>query len=331
MNFSATTVYRHDELVIESLLPEIGEEQVISALLSGLTAERKSIPCLFFYDEKGSKLFEEITELEEYYPTRIEKALLVETALQMNLRGLHIIELGSGDLSKISLLLGGLSTGDLATIRYTPVDISLPALKDAAHGLIERFPQIRVTPIVADFCHQLHLIPKSDRHLFCFLGSTIGNFSSEQARGFFRAIGDIMHPGDTLLLGVDLVKEVKILEAAYNDSKQVTAQFNRNILNNVNRLLGTNFEPGRFRHLAVYNEEASRIEMYLIAEEDMRIRNPHSKDDIRIQKGERIHTEHSHKFTPDAVAAMAGLGGLRVLNTATDEKNWYSLVTLLKT
>lgn len=202
-------------------------------------------------------------------------------------------------------------------------------MRKSAAGLTDKFPGLQVHGLLADFMHHLDGLPGEDRRLVCFFGSTIGNLTREQSIKFLSEIREMMHGDDSLLVGFDMVKEIDILEAAYNDSQGITAAFNRNILTAVNNIAGTVFNPGRFKHLAFYDPAKMRIEMHLEVLEDMEIHSPHFRHDIHLRKGETIHTENSHKFTGELINAMAEKAGLKVRNIYTDKKRWFSLVQFM--
>lgn len=321
-----------ENFTLRNYLTEIGRDEVTRTILKGLTARQKYISSVFFYDAEGSRLFEEITRLPEYYPTRAEKSLLRQVAPMVAERPnpLHIIEIGSGDCSKVSILLSALPPRRYGAVRYSPIDASSEALRQSAQRLQGLYPGIAIDGIVADFTRQLHCVPPGRNRFFCFLGSTIGNLSRAQNRRFFQELGLIMKQGDALLLGVDMIKPVSVLEQAYNDSRGVTAAFNRNILKVVNRLLGTDFDPQAFTHLAFYNHHQNRIEMHLKARETMRINCPSHADQIRLDKDETIHTENSHKYTRSDIEEFAATAGLEIRESFTDENRWFSLVHFLK-
>ncbi len=332
MDFQVKSSFSQDRITIDSHLPMIGEDQIIRKIVEGLSDSPKRISSMFFYDSVGSSLFEDITDLNEYYPTRIEKGLIKRAVYDIcpGLQNVNIVELGSGDCSKISLLLNGIPDEKINTIKYTPVDVSQQAVKDSALKLRNYFPGLIIHGIVADFTSQLHLIPENENTLFCFFGSTLGNFSRRESETFFRNIYRNMNSGDKFLLGVDMVKERIVLERAYNDKKNVTATFNKNILNVVNNLVDTNFNLDRFDHLAFFNREKSRIEMHLVATEDMIINSSQIPDSIRIRKGEKIHTENSYKFTYSQIKKQAENAGLSLLKTYSDDKGWFSLLVMFK-
>lgn len=320
------------QVVINNSLTKPGAEAVIESIAAGLTSEKKHISCVYLYDAIGSKLFEKITGLDEYYPTRIEKSLLKSAAIYICdfLRDADIVELGSGDCSKISILLDAVPSHCLHSLRYIPVDVSHSAIEESAGILSGRFPGITINGVVADFMNQLDIIPDGSKRFFCFLGSTIGNLSRTDALDFLTYLGDTMSSGDMLLLGADMIKDIGILEKAYNDSEGITAEFNLNILNVVNNLAKTDFNPGKFKHLAFYNQKLSRIEMHLKAKEDMEITSPLIDENIFISKGETIHTENSHKFTLEHLEELALAANLEVEHIFTDDNKWFSLVLMSK-
>lgn len=332
MNWPNSQLSSPPRVSISNYLPEAGDAALVRQILTGLCAKQKYIASMFFYDETGSKLFETITGLPEYYLTRTEKTLLKEASEQFcSLFGdLDIIEIGSGDCSKISLLLDAMPPDARADLRYIPLDVSESAIIKSVETLRMLYPEITIRGVVADFLSQLNLIPHGHRRLFCFFGSTIGNLSSSEAQQFIRNISQIMQSGDHLLLGLDRVKEVRILQAAYNDRQQVTAAFNRNILNVVNAHTGSNFDPKLFDHLAFYNSDRSRIEMHLKARCNMVVHCPRLKENLHLFRGETIHTENSRKFTEDDIAALSRSSGLNILNQWTDPKQWFTLIQLGK-
>ncbi len=323
----------HADITIRNFLPEIDKQRTVDALLKGLKAPQRQISCMYFYDAVGSKLFEKITASPEYYLTRTEKPLIGQSAghLAKSLIDLDILELGSGDCSKISLLFRGLPQEQLTTLRYRPIDISRSAVEDSARQLIARFPGLTVDAIITDFVTRIGQLPTSARRrLYCFFGSTLGNLGQDQRGRFFENLGETMKKGDRLLLGVDMVKDRNIVERAYNDASGITARFNRNILNVVNHIAKTDFDPEAYQHLAFYNEQWNRIEMHLLAREDQTITSPHLESDMVIRRGEAIHTENSHKFTYDTVDNLARQAGLFMEECFTDRSRWFSLFQFAK-
>ncbi len=330
MNYNKTITNNKIELL--NYLPNIGISNVKEEILTGLLAKQKYISPKFFYDGIGSELFEDITRLDEYYPTKTEKNILAEivTDLDINFNKLNIIELGSGDASKITLFLEQITKDKLKTINYFPVDISQSAIEKSAEELLAKFELNSITGVVADFFHQLKLIPQNGKRLFCFFGSTIGNFNSDKAKKFIKNLSQNMQKGDSLLLGMDMVKNITILENAYNDNKGITAEFNLNILNVVNNLTGTNFNTSDFEHYAFYNSDLNRIEMHLRAKKDIEVNFTSKNKTIKFNKGETIHTENSHKFTSENINEFADFSNLSVKKIFVDSKEWFSLVHYLK-
>ncbi len=333
MDYSKRDVLERGSATIVNCLPEIGRETAVAEIFEGLTAYPKRISSKYFYDKKGSGLFERITVLKEYYLSRTEKTILQDVPLCAitDCADVDIVELGSGDHSKITLLLDKIPEECLPGIRYFPVDISRPALEASIVELSSLFTGLEIHGIVADYIHQMHLVTGKRKKLYCFLGSTIGNLQRDEAMAFVSGISATMLPGDGFLIGFDRIKDVSVLEKAYNDAEGLTARFNRNILNVVNRLIETDFDCEDFEHRAFYNQEDRRIEMHLIASKDMRVNTPLVQDDIVIQKGEMIHTENSHKFDEGDIALFAEHAGLSIAMTFSDEKEWFSLVHLRKT
>jgi len=324
--------YSDVPISISNFLLEIDKHAMIKTILDGLISDRKHISSKYFYDAEGSKLFGEITLLPEYYLTRSEIEILRETSFQIagDLRDIDIIEIGSGDGSKISLILDSIPAVNMPTVCYIPVDINQAVIEASAKLLIKKFPGLKVHGVVADFEKQLHLIPGDAKRLICFFGSTVGNLSRKDAMRIIAELGGGMQPGDRLLLGVDRVKSRDILYKAYNDSQNITAKFNRNILNVVNNLVGTNFNPGFFEHIAFYEEETSRIEMHLKAVKYMEISCPYLQGKILLKPEETIHTENSHKFSAQYIESLAAASGLKIENIFSDRNKWFSLIQFLK-
>ncbi len=332
MNFITAETLIRGEIRLENYLPDIGIKNVRDEILTGLLAEKKYISSKFFYDEKGSELFEQITQLKEYYPTRTEKSILKNIGKLMNISwdGLQLIELGSGDHSKISLFLEQVPARSRSTMKYYPVDISESAIEQAADKLTVKFPELSIHGVVADFIRQLDVLPSNGRRLFCFFGSTIGNLTEDEARFFLQSLGSIMNQGDGLLMGMDMIKNLATLNAAYNDAENITAQFNKNILNVVNRLVGSNFSTSDFEHQAFFNPKKKRIEMHLRALNSIKIFINGLDDPIHIAKGETIHTENSHKYNIKSIMRMAEWAQLTSEEVFTDSRNWFTLAYFIK-
>ena len=300
------------------------ESEFAEAILAGLAGDPRSVPCRFFYDARGSELFEEITKLDEYYLTRTETALLEahgEEIAALAGDGRILIEFGSGSSRKTSLLLDALSR----VPAYIPIDIAAESLREAAEWLSGRHPGLTIAPLIADFTATRALPPLARRkpRLGFFSGSTIGNLTHGEARAFLGNAARLLGPGSAFLLGVDLKKSERILIPAYNDARGVTAAFNLNLLVRANRALGADFDLSRFAHDAVWNEAAGRIEMYLVslAAQSVRV----AGRDFDFAEGERIHTENSHKYTIDAFQLLARSSGWTPVKAWADPDQLFSL------
>jgi len=321
-----------DKHKITNYLHTQKKSDTIRELLQGLLADQKYINSKYFYDANGSKLFEEITQLEEYYPTRTEKSLIrkagSELAREFNKH--RIIELGSGDHSKIALFLEAFSPLQRQMICYTPVDVSVTAIEDSTLALTQQFSKLTINGIVADFTSQLPLIPNNESTLWCFFGSTLGNFTRQQRADFLLHLSNKMNSGDLLLLGLDNVKEKAILELAYNDKKGITAAFNKNILMHVNQQLGTTFNTDDFTHEAFFNNSKSRIEMHLKALRNMEVKVPLLPKPVFIAADETLHTENSYKFSQQQIKEIVQTYGFSLKQFFTDQQDWFSLLLLEK-
>lgn len=294
----------------------------------GLTARRKSLPAKYFYDRVGSLLFERITELAEYYPTRTESALLQEIVPGLIGEFLpdDIVEIGAGSSEKTQRVLDAVSAGG-RPVRYLPLDVDRVTLEASAARLLRKYPNLSVHAVVGDFERDLAHVPSPEgRRLVMFLGSTIGNLDAGPRRRLLKGLRRLLPERDgRLLLGVDLVKEVKILEAAYDDAAGVTRDFNRNILNVVNRGVDGDFQPETFRHRAFYNEAASRIEMHLVADSARSVTLSRLGLTIRFRPGEDIWTESSYKFTREGVETMLAEASMRLARWHVDPANYFAL------
>jgi dimethylhistidine N-methyltransferase len=291
----------------------------------GLTATPKTLPPKWFYDERGSELFERITRLEEYYPTRRERAILTERAPEIaEATGARIlVELGAGSGEKTRLLLDALS----ATLRtYVPVDVSGDFLAAAAEQIAAGHPGLRVHAVVADYERHLPLLPDGNRKLVAFLGGTIGNMVPAERVSFLSALRATMGEGDALLIGADLVKDRRRLELAYDDPLGVTAEFNRNVLHVINRELAADFVPERFTHVALWDERNEWIEMRLRSSQAQVVRLPALDLSVRFAAGEEMRTEISAKFRRERLDAEAGAAGLRIDRWWTDPGEDFALI-----
>lgn len=298
-------------------------QQLRDEILAGLSQPEKFISPKFFYDEYGSQLFEEITRLPEYYPTRTEISLLSDHKNEIADtigQGHVLIEPGAGNCSKARLLLRALNPAC-----YVPIDISRDFLFSAAKKLRDEFADIEILPVAQDMQAKVTLPPQLSEHprTVFYPGSTIGNYEPQEAFSFLQHIRQMIGDNGGLLIGVDLEKNSNTLNDAYNDSQGVTAQFNLNMLAHVNQLCDANFDLSQFEHIAFYNEQASRIEMHLgaISEQTVEV----ADHNIQFFAGERIHTEYSYKYSLDSFAALAKKAGLRPVKNWVDSQQLFSL------
>ena len=293
-------------------------------VLVGLKKSQKEIPSKYLYDAHGSKLFDAICELDEYYPTRTEIAIMRECIGEMADtlgRGLQLVEYGSGSSLKTRILLDHLD--DVA--EYVPVDISREHLLEASESLAARFPHVPIQPVCADYTADvpLPLLPDGARRVVYYPGSTIGNFQPEAATAFLSSIAERIAPDGGLLIGVDLRKSPDLLRAAYNDAEGVTAAFNKNLLRRINRELGADFDLDAFRHDARWNATAGCIEMHLVSTTAQTVHiDGHA---VSFEAGESIRTEYSFKYTLDGFAARAADAGLHVEQVWTDDAGLFSV------
>ena len=297
---------------VESYVGPSDERSLADDVLDGLTRPFKELPPKHFYDAVGAELFDRICELPEYYPTRAERAILEErsTEIVATTGATELVELGSGTAAKTRLLLSAMAEAETLR-RYVPVDVTEAMVVRCADALVDEFPGLRVHGIVGDFERHLRHVPEPDGpRVVAFLGGTIGNFTPGSRRRFLRGLAKLLRPGvDHLLLGTDLVKDPAILEAAYDDSAGVTAEFNRNILRVINRGLDGDFVPEAFRHHARYDEAAGRIEMHLVAATRQVAQLRQLGLTLELSQDESIWTESSYKFTREsAQASLAGCG-----------------------
>jgi L-histidine Nalpha-methyltransferase len=286
------------------LTPEDRLDALREDVRQGLTSTPKELPPKWFYDKRGSALFEEITRLPEYYLTDCERVILAEHAHDVArlTEANTLVEPGSGSSEKTRLLLDAMvDAGHLR--RFVPFDVSEQALREAAAAIADEYPGIEVHGVVGDFEHHLVWLPEGRRRLFAFLGSSIGNLTGEQRRGFLAALHGLLGRGEALLLGADLVKDPARIERAYNDSTGVTAEFNRNVLAVINRELGGDFEPSRFTHVARWDAEHEWIEMLLRSDVEQRVRIDALELEVEFAAGEEMRTEISDKFRRPALEA----------------------------
>jgi L-histidine Nalpha-methyltransferase len=294
---------------------------------TGLTSNPKWLPPKWFYDARGSELFEEITRLPEYYPARAERAILRrESGTIAAATGARtLVELGSGSSEKTRLLIGALrAVGTLAD--YVPVDVSDSALQQAGRALPTDYPGLTVHALVADFTTRLDLPPTEGPRLIAFLGSTIGNLLPAERAAFLSGLRTALHPGDALLLGTDLVKDEQVLLAAYNDAGGVTADFNKNVLAVVRRELGSDLDPDDFDHVVLWNREQEWIEMRLRARTALTGTIPAVGGlTVRFAEGEELRTEVSAKFREPGLRSELARAGLKLMHWWTDPEGGFAL------
>ena len=306
--------------------PDDMRDALLTDALAGLTSVPKELPPKWFYDDRGSRLFDEITRLPEYYPTRREKQILVARAgaIATESKADTLIELGSGTSEKTRILLQHLA--DAGTLqRFVPFDVSEATLREAAAAILSDYPGIDVEAVVGDFEHHLELLPRGGTRMIAFLGGTIGNLVPEQRATMLHALSASMDTGDTFLLGTDLVKDVGRLEAAYDDAAGVTAEFNRNVLAVLNRELGATFDLSRFEHLARYDTAQDWIEMRLRSDGAQVVDVPGLEIEVAFADGEEMRTEISAKFRREVVEAELGAADLELVSWWTDSAGDFAL------
>lgn len=311
------------------------DPHLAAVVTEGMVSRPRWLPSWLFYDEAGSQLFDRITELPEYYLTRTERAILTRhaeqiVALAADGEALHVVELGAGSCDKTRLLLKA-AVDRQDTVLYEPVDVSPTALAAAQERLEREIPGVVVCPRVLDYTRNFTLETAvcGERRLVLYIGSSIGNFEPEEAHTLLVSVRAALAPGDSILLGVDLVKDESILLPAYDDPAGVTAEFNRNILRRINRELGARFDVESFAHRAAWNPAASRMEMHLVSTRAQRALVPSPDPDfelrLRFAEGETIHTENSYKYRPGQAEAVLRRAGFDPVQTWTDEQNWFAV------
>lgn len=296
-------------------------------LITGLSQPQKRIPSRFFYDARGSDLFEKITTLREYYPTRVERNILENQGDAIAAAVAHVrtcVEFGSGSSKKTEVLLERLDK----LSAYVPIDVSADALRDAAARLGKKFPKLKILPVVGDFSKSIDLpdIAREGSRVGFFPGSTIGNFMPEQAIQLLRAMARTLGTQSELIVGYDLKKSEAVLNTAYNDAEGVTAAFNLNVLAHANRALATNFDLHAFSHFAAFDPETGGVDMYLVSDRDQSVSLQDRK--FHFKKGERIHTEHSHKYSNAEFARIAKAADWEVAQTWNDPHDMMAVAHL---
>jgi L-histidine Nalpha-methyltransferase len=306
----------------------IANDALALAVREGLSAMPKRLPCWLLYDAIGSSLFEQITELPEYYLTRTERCIFEMCAgeiLQQAGPSLTLVELGAGTASKTCILIEELLQRQSRALFY-PIDVSPSALDEAVRQLGRQFPNLRVNPIVADYTGGVPALSRiSGRKLVLYIGSSIGNFEPPDSVRLLRRIRQTLRTGDALLLGADFAKSPKILLPAYNDSQGVTESFSKNILRRLNRELDADFNLDLFRHVALWNRQQSRMEIYLESVVDQTVFIPALDMDVDFAPGERIHTENSYKYTPQIIESLLRQSGFKFEQSWCDRKKWFGV------
>ena len=318
-----------DRLTID-VVPE-DPDRILAEIRAGLQKQPREVSPRFFYDDAGSHLFEEITRLPEYYQTRTEGWILEEKAHEIIKRAgaRELIELGSGAATKTRVLLNAMN--DLGTLeRYVPFDVSEGIVRRVAGELLEEYPGLSVHAVVGDFTQHQEGIPRGNHQLCIFLGGTIGNFKPDKAARFLSEVADGLEPGDHFLLGTDLIKDVAVIEAAYNDSPGITARFNKNALLVLSQMLDGDFDPDGFDHQAPYNIDEHRIEMWLRSKRDQTVSLPGIDLELAIRQGEEILTEISTKFDRGMVSAMLDEAGFDMVEFYTDPGDLFALTLARK-
>ena len=323
-----TSLHECARFALDSHLPpDFAERSLRADVRAGLTATPKTLPPKWFYDARGSELFEQITRLPEYYPTRAEREILAREAADIaaTTRAATVVELGSGSSEKTRLLLDALAAAGTLR-RYVAIDVSEVALTEAAAALLQAYPTLEVHAVVGDFERHLDQLPDAgNRRLFVFLGGTIGNFAPAERRTFLAAVRRGLRPGDALVLGTDLVKSPAVLVPAYDDAAGVTAEFNRNVLRVINRELGADFAVDRFAHVAAWVPENEWIEMRLRSLADQEVRIPALDLTVPFRAGEEMRTEISAKFRRPGVTAELRAVGLHLQRWWTDAEGRFGL------
>jgi L-histidine Nalpha-methyltransferase len=316
-----------DPVRIECHLDGAEQRTLAEDVLDGLTRPFKELPPKHFYDARGAELFDRICELPEYYPTRAERSILEERAEELaEMTGAcELVELGSGTAAKTRVLLDALQAAGTLE-RYVPVDVTEDMVRSCAESLVDEYPGLRVHGVIGDFERHLRHVPAASRpRIVAFLGGTIGNFPPGSRRRILREIARLLGPRDHLLLGTDLVKDPRTLQAAYDDSQGVTAEFNRNVLHVLNRELQAEFDPEDFEHVALFDREQEWIEMRLRARRELTSEVRALNMTVHFDAGEELRTEISAKFTPERVAGDLSAAGLEIVRWLTDSEERFAL------
>ncbi len=308
------------------------DQSFLQDVIVGLGQETKQLPCKYFYDQRGSRLFDQITQLDEYYPTRTERAIIeeyaTEMAVQIGQRAM-LVEFGSGSSTKSRILLDALKDSLAA---YVPLDISDEHLLATVSSLREAYPDMEILPLVADFTAHFELpkasSPVSHAAVF-FPGSTIGNFTPDSATQMLARIARIVGVEGGLLIGIDLQKDIEMIEAAYNDTDGVTDEFNLNVLHRINDELDGDFHVDQFRHKAVYNEQHDRVELFVVSNRKQIVSI--GDHQFEFERDEHVLTEYSHKYTINGFSKMAATAGFSLHKSWTDEDQLFAVLHLVNT
>ena len=320
----------NDRLKIDYLLDiKAIEKDDIQDVVNGLSKPNKTLPARYFYDAKGSQLFEDICQLPEYYPTRTEASILNQYATEIvsQTQAIEIVELGSGSSTKTRYLFDAYQKLD-RPLYYAPVDVSGSILKESADNLLADYPRLKIQGKVATYTQALQQLSNEflGKRIIVFLGSSIGNFNSVECDRFIQQVTSALNQGDYFLLGIDLQKPIEVLEAAYNDFQGVTAAFNLNMLQHLNNRFHGNFNLDLFRHQAVYNQTEHQIEMYLISQQTQSVTLQDLDLTIELQQGEKILTEISRKFNLEKMTEYLSDRHLNSIQTYTDSNKWFGLL-----
>lgn len=325
---SSTDAFDLIDIPIES-----NERPLAQTVYEGLSQTPKRLPSYLFYDQTGSELFEQITQLPEYYPTRTELQILEKDAEQIVCeagRGFELVEFGSGSSYKTRIIIEA-ALRMQGSLTYIPIDISRDFLIESVQNLLDDYATLHVIAVAAEYRAGLENLPKTNRHrLILFMGSNIGNMEDAEAIDFLSSISQRMNPNDRLMLGADLAKDPSIVFPAYNDAQGITAQFNLNILESLNAQIGTNFNPAAFQHRAPYLQDQGHVQMQLIATKPQQIECEDFPGPINIAEGEVIVTEISSKYTPDRLKNLFAAANLQTVKTWNDDRKWFSVVMLEK-
>ncbi len=306
-------------------------EEMEKSVRFSLTQPQKFIHSRYLYDAAGSRLFDRITRMEEYYPTATEISILEnhgrDVASFFDGKGGDLVELGSGSPTKVRRILDEAGSTVLSGLRYIPMDICEACLIGSLEELERFYPDLRTFGLLADFSRHMNVLPKG-RKTIMFLGSTIGNFPREECGEFLLNMRRIMNPGDRFIIGMDMLKPVPVIEAAYNDREGITREFNLNVLKHINRRLNADFKLDDFEHRAFFNEREEQIEMHLRAVRASRVEVPDARLTLEFREGETIRTEICRKFSRKKVDEMVRQAGFSVREWYTDPKEWFSLVEI---